>query len=279
MRIASPALPCYPVLGFGSNLDTALAVKSLESLTEFRKIFNGLIGFSSAMVLNFLKHSFYIPHLKLNLFLEFHLLEYSIMGSGVEALYPGGAKLFRRDCSIYLGVTLAQWVTRRKIQLASAWIRYGGHTLEEVGGVLGWRDLRCLRKRIIEYGGELPDDSAAPEGDPDPAAVHQGARPFWIPEEPERDSRSREYDDPDMYPPGFAQEESALLAQSIQPKEEMIVANDPVSSDAPVKPSVENFLAMKTTLTSSHISLESMADWEAGAGALDWEWQYEALAA
>jgi AraC-like DNA-binding protein len=129
-RIALPALPFYPVRGF-----IATASESLQSPTDFGGVFARLLNAGGGMPFAFLKRVYFTRRVKLCLFLEDHCRGWTT--KAIEQQYPDGIRAFRRECSIYLGMPVDQWLFRRRMELAHAWLRYSNRTEYEVAAALG----------------------------------------------------------------------------------------------------------------------------------------------
>ena len=128
----------------------------------------------------FLRDSYVSDRLKLCGYLE----QFVILPDGARkaaAQYPDGPIFFRRDCRLYLGVRRPeQIINRRRIELASAWLRCG-HSIDSVALALNYAsrwDFCCAysgftRKRCVDVQRLKP----LPETEPE--ELIEALRPFW----------------------------------------------------------------------------------------------------
>ena len=279
-RLALPQLPFYPVKNFGRVLATASAVDPLAISTEFSRVFTCLLNSSGVMLSCFLK-KYFSRRLKLDLFLEENIFEKPNRKS-LESRYPDGARAFRRECDVFLGMKVSQWYARRRMELAYAWIRFGQHKLEDIASVLGYRDLRVLRENVERYA-QVSTGALAYLGYGNKGNVRHFCTPFWFPSSNARRIKfeARGFDWFQINMGGITKEQIKMPQHKIFWHSPEFYQNPPcerVPAGTIVEPSLENFLALNTTLSDKIISLASVENWETGSAALCTE-EFEQMAA
>ncbi len=280
-RISLPALPFYPVRNFGVSLDAALAAKKLRGYAEFTRLFNGLIGWGQGHLFAFLKHRYFVHRLKLDLFLESNILGNPNV-KDLEKRYPDGARAFRCECAIYLGMTVSQWYTRRRTELAYMWIRFGNHKLEEIASLLGFRDLRVLRENVARYAGIPVQAITSLDKVSSSKNIRYLCTPFWVPSFEAREAKQYDREGTlENKMRGMTEEEIEeynYIMFGISSRSHLGIARETVAPVAETDPSFENFLALKTTFSDKIISLDAIESWETGNVALFTE-EFEKMAA
>jgi len=99
-------------------------------------------------MLTFLKNGYFGQKAALNRWLEGQVL------SGKSAwelakLYPSGRRMFYVDFQIYQNLTAAQWLRRRRMELAAVWIRHGNSSLVAISKALGYAEKNRFRHDYI----------------------------------------------------------------------------------------------------------------------------------
>lgn len=148
--------------------------------------FNQLVNTVSSAVFMFLRDSFFNRARALDLWMETQVL------TGVDALqlpqiYPAGARRFYSDWKTYERISPGAWLRRRKMELASVWIRHGDAELERIRQSLGYV---CQEKFTAEYAAKhgIAPESEKRAGDGRQLAgpvLRQKLRPFWHVDETE----------------------------------------------------------------------------------------------
>ena len=146
----------------------------------FRIGFRQFLATCSSIASMFLRNGFFSRKRALNLWLESQLL------SGVEhnqlpAAYPGGRRRFQCAWATYQTLSPDAWIRRRRMQLASVWIRHGDTPIESIRQALGYK---CPDRFASDYFAErrikAEAEQRAGDGRQLPAsALRQKLRPFW----------------------------------------------------------------------------------------------------
>ena len=229
----------------------------------------------------FLKHRYFVHRLKLDLFLERNILGNPNL-KDMEKRYPDGARAFRRECAIYLGMTVCQWYARRRIELAYMWIRFGKHKLEEIACVLGLRDLRVLRDNVARYAGISVEAITSQENVISSDHIRHLCTPFWVPSMEVRETKQHDREGSlGNNTWGMTEEEIEeynYIMFGGSSRTDHGMSCETVAPVAVTDPSIENFLALKTTLSDKIISPEAIEKWETGSASLCYE-EFEKMAA
>ena len=117
---------------FGFRGGSSLA----SPIDTFSPAISLLLGQYRPGVAEFLREHFYHPRWMLCIFLE----QFVTTADGAKQAakkYPGGTNQLRRDCLLYLGTQPEAVLTKRRCELATAWLRCG-HSITEVAQALGY---------------------------------------------------------------------------------------------------------------------------------------------
>ncbi len=161
--------------GFGvpelTGLDLPLN-SFIPALTQLlRQVRMGLPGF--------LREHFYLRRWQLCIFLEDFV---TMIDGAYEAgeAYPHGADQFRIDCLLYLGARPETVLTKRRCELASAWLRCH-HSIEDVAQALGYEsqwEFECAFSGVTKTRcRDLQELTPLPEVNVDDLCA--AIRPFW----------------------------------------------------------------------------------------------------
>ena len=139
--------PTWESLAVSEQGDTPLAVTFRRfrfpaanglklPLNSFVPAVAELLGQYRPGLAEFLREHFYLPRWMLCIFLERFVT--TLDGAAQAAAeYEGGAERLRRDCLLYLGAQPETVLTKRRCELATAWLRCD-HSIEEVAQALGY---------------------------------------------------------------------------------------------------------------------------------------------
>lgn len=131
----------------------------------------------------FLRSAFYRPRWQMFMVLE-KFVRQADGAARLAAEYPGGMKQLRRDCRLYIGEPPETVLAKRRIQLATVWLRCG-HAIDDVAKALGFsstKEFRCFyagrRGRSCAEAQTMPPvDRLGPE------ELVEMLRPCWWPKD------------------------------------------------------------------------------------------------
>lgn len=141
--------------------------------------------FVPASFFSIVRRTFYRPRMELCVFMEHHVLRCR----GIEDIakrYPAGAEMFTKRFRALLREDPAQWLQRRRMQLATVWIAYTSAEPADVAAALG---LASKDEYQTPAGAEIRErvekfQRLGSHEELSPAAVKEMARPFWVPPPP-----------------------------------------------------------------------------------------------
>lgn len=158
-----------------SNLTTFILGGQLKFPWEFSKILTLVTHQFSATIFAFLTREFFLPKLRLNLFMEEHLFETpAVLGDA----YPGGGKQLDRALRLFQGLSVDQWLRRRRSQLARLWMGEPGANKEAIAAKLGYSGVEDLQRELQR--GKLPSPSSSWKN-VQPVRRRLLSAPFWLP--------------------------------------------------------------------------------------------------
>ena len=265
-RISLPEQSFYPIPGLAATLEAAGTVKPLGSMTDFRQIFACLLNNRPLMAGAFAKHACFVSRFKLCLFLEDHC-HGKLDASAIATLYPMGVRAFRRDCANYLGMPVNQWLFRRRIELAQAWLRRSDRSEHEVAARLGYDDMRQFRGHMKRWGQFSPLELEFLQRFGSGPRDKFDSIPFWFPSAEARTAKVRRdsigFLDVAMTAP---RKSDMIRLLKKYPDDRRGLSADPATLDAGSevpRGTVEN-LATPTDRLSNIISLEAVEAWRMG---------------
>lgn len=113
------------------------------------------------------------------------LLETHVLRPGVvewlAANYINGRAAFFRDCKIFVGMSPAKWINKRRLELAVAWLRHGKASIQSIAEVLGFCNVRAFRTALWKHFKMSIEKLRDTEGIRALEIRHVAFRPFWWP--------------------------------------------------------------------------------------------------
>ena len=150
-------------------------------LTLMQSVADTLLHSYSPAVFSFLRIIFFEKRWAFLKMMDLHAMR-PFPVEHLASRYRAGRASFFRDCFTYTGHTPADWILRRKMDLAGAWLRAAKKSVPEVAALLHYEDVRRFRRAYRKHHGRYPEELLTIF----PTSFSLGdeffcLRPFWWP--------------------------------------------------------------------------------------------------
>jgi AraC-like DNA-binding protein len=145
----------YPQPRLGSVLLEAAHACGIEFPGELRKALIFAANSGGSAMFMFLEHGFFAKKTALNLWMEDHVISKK-SANDLANVYPAGRRKFFSDFSVYETLSPGQWLRKRRMQLASTWIKHGAAPIELIPKAAGYDDVQRYRRDYIYERGHDP---------------------------------------------------------------------------------------------------------------------------
>lgn len=155
-RIPSQSMySIYPQPQLGSVLLNAASACGILFPNELRKSLVFAANSGGSAMFMFLGHGYYARKTALNLWLEYHVISKK-SANELAGLYPAGRRRFFSDFATYQALNPAQWLRKRRMELAATWIKHGTAPIELIAKAAGYDDEQRFRRDYIYERGHDP---------------------------------------------------------------------------------------------------------------------------